>query len=408
MPSPYSRYAHGPLVRTQLTAASLAVMFVAFSARSGDVLVSDRRVVFPVLAAAAIAALQAAPNTYTVHSGSYPLRDWRDWPDRFFETTFRFDKSDLPALIAALRLPATIRTGGYSFTADQAMTVLLLRFAGLNGHHTHVQTGLRPSASSTLNSWTLDYLYDTWYVPLLASDLKRWTPEFPVWADAVFAKTGRKGFHNVVGFIDGTLRGIARPAEAQDIWFNGHHWTHGVLWQAFTAPCGLIIDLAGPMPGRAHDCRILNKSRLLPRFVAACAAAGYAIGTFLIYADAGYHNSAVLQAPFRRIAGAYASAAHRSLNRLMSRVRIVVEWGFGRVTALWPFFRFSGGQKLGRQPIGQMYVVAVLLTNAHCCLHGNQTCQYFGLEPPTLEDYFGQAPPQPAGRAQAWDPNLPC
>jgi hypothetical protein len=64
-------------------------MFVAFSARSGDVLVSDRRVVFPVLAAAAIAALQAAPNTYTVHSGSYPLRDWRDWPDRLFETTFR-------------------------------------------------------------------------------------------------------------------------------------------------------------------------------------------------------------------------------------------------------------------------------------------------------------------------------
>jgi hypothetical protein len=53
-----------------------------------------------------------------------------------------------------------------------------------------------------------------------------------------------------------------------------------------------------------------------------------------------------------------------------------------------------------------MYVTAVLLTNAHCCLYGNQTSEAFGLSPPSLEDYFGQAPPQPAGRAQAWDNNV--
>ena len=35
-----------------------------------------------------------------------------------------------------------------------------------------------------------------------------------------------------------------------------------------------------------------------------------------------------------------------------------------------------------------MYIVCALLRNAITCLYGNQTSEFFDLEPPTLEEYF--------------------
>ena len=387
------------------SAVMLGFMALVF-AGTGDDPSEHAAGAFALVAGGTLAAAAYAPNTYSVHTGTYERRTWKDWNEHLFEASFRFDRADMPRLIRAMEVPPQIHTRSRRvFTDDEALTVLLLRFNGLNLHQIHQQTGIRPSAASELLGWMYDFVWDRWYVSLLASDLTRWTPHFPDWAAAIFDKTKGLGFANVVGFIDGTLRGIAKPAESQDIYFNGHHWKHGILWQAWMSPIGLVIDLAGPMTGRRHDTHILKKSRLCSRFSAALLGAGYALGTFVLYADAGYWNTPVLQATFMRVGGAM-SAAKRRLNRVMSRVRITVEWGFGRVLGLWSFFRFEKGQQLGRMPVGKMYVVAVILTNAHCCLYGNATTLYFDLEPPSLEDYFGQAPPQPAGRAQAWDDNV--
>ena len=412
MPSLYSRFTHNPLQRMLLVQAggvfllsTLALFGSSDTSRSGAASPIGDASAYTLLIGAILAACSAAPNTYTVHSGAYPSRDWRDF-DEHFEALFRFDKADISRLVHALQLPSKVVTRDRkTFTRDQAITVLLLRFNNYTLHKIHRETGIRPSNASTLLSWLYDFMWDKWYVRLLASDLKRWTPEFQEWADAVFEKTGGIGFDNTPAFIDATLRGINRPAFSQDIWFNGHHWEHGVLWQALTAPNGLIIDLAGPMTGRRHDRQLLKKSRLTSRWMAANVAAGWAPGRFRMYADAGYWTSPALQAAYHRKNGAIA-ADKRQLNFVMSKVRIAVEWGFGRVIALWPFFNFKAGQNLGRSPVAKMYVTAVLLSNAFCCINGSQTCEYFGIYPPSLEDYFGQAPPQPAGRAQAWDDNV--
>lgn len=412
MPSPFSRYLHTPLERATLLSASGAFLLHAVAGKSeresaaGGALDDDSSLDFAVLACAGLALCSVESNTYSVHSGEYPQRDWRDWDPHLFEALFRFDRADIPRLRDALCLPAVIRTRDRKvFTSDQAITLLLLRFHGYDLHELHRMTGVRPSGASALLSHVYDFVWDKWYVSLLASDLKRWAPEFPEWSSAVFEKTERRGFDNTPVFVDGTLRGICRPAHSQDIWFNCHHWMHGVLWQALTAPNGLVIDLAGPMNGRRHDRHILKKSKLLSRFAAANVSAGFAPNRYRIYADAGYWISLVLQAAYHRAKG-FLAADKRALNRVMSTVRILVEWGFGRVLALWPYFSFTPGQQLGRVPVAKMYVTAVLLTNAHCCLYGNQTSEAFGLSPPSLEDYFGQAPPQPAGRAQAWDNNV--
>ncbi|CAN0270807.1 unnamed protein product [Hapterophycus canaliculatus] len=44
--------------------------------------------------------------------------------------------------------------------------------------------------------------------------------------------------------------------------------------------------------------------------------------------------------------------------------------------------------KLELSPIGNCYMVASLLTNAHTTLYGCQTSTYFGMMSPILEQYF--------------------
>ena len=190
MPSPYSRFAHTPNERTLLRRAGAVLMATAVlddsvpdmeEAEQEDADACAETLFF----GAAIAAASEEPNRYNIHTGSYKLRDWRDWEEDKFEATFRFDKADVGRLAAALQLPATIRTRERNvFTRDQAITVLLLRFNNLPLLNIFKETGLRPSRASSILSWLYDFLWDKWYVRLLASDLKRWTPYFEEWSSA--------------------------------------------------------------------------------------------------------------------------------------------------------------------------------------------------------------------------------
>ena len=76
-------------------------------------------------------------------------------------------------------------------------------------------------------------------------------------------------------------------------------------------------------------------------------------------------------------------------NQSMSKVCECVEWGFGKVVAVFAFVDFKKNQKVYLQPVGHMYVTAVLLTNIHTCFYSSQTSQYFGLEPPNVHEYLG-------------------
>ncbi|KAJ1383160.1 hypothetical protein B484DRAFT_411233, partial [Ochromonadaceae sp. CCMP2298] len=75
-------------------------------------------------------------------------------------------------------------------------------------------------------------------------------------------------------------------------------------------------------------------------------------------------------------------------NSKMSRVRIGVEWGFGKVYARCPLLKHVDKMKLQAMDVGRRVRVAVLLTNAHTCLRQSQTGEYFECRAPTLEEYF--------------------
>ena len=78
----------------------------------------------------------------------------------------------------------------------------------------------------------------------------------------------------------------------------------------------------------------------------------------------------------------------QAFNAEMSNVRTSVEWLFGDIINYFKFLDFKKNLKIGLSSVGKMYLVCALLRNALTCLYGNQTSQYFGLDPPSLQDYF--------------------
>lgn len=67
---------------------------------------------------------------------------------------------------------------------------------------------------------------------------------------------------NCFGFIDGTLREIARPKYNQRVMYNGHKRVHGIKYQSVVTPNGLIANLSGPFEGKRHDSVMLHGSGL--------------------------------------------------------------------------------------------------------------------------------------------------
>ncbi len=104
-----------------------------------------------------------------------------------------------------------------------------------------------------------------------------------------------------------------------------------------------------------------------------------------IYGDGGYVQRDWLQIPFR---GANLTREQKDFNIKMSRVHALVEWGFGKVSTIWAFANYYTNQKVFHQPIGTYFLIASLFTNAHTCLYGSEISAYFGLAPPSLEEYF--------------------
>ena len=88
-----------------------------------------------------------------------------------------------------------------------------------------------------------------------------------------------------------------------------------------------------------------------------------------VFGDPAYPLRVHLQAPYRN-------------------GRVTVEWLFGNIINDFKFLDFKKNVKSGMSSVGKMYLVWALLHNAITCLYGNSTAEFFGLNPPSLEDHF--------------------
>ena len=104
-----------------------------------------------------------------------------------------------------------------------------------------------------------------------------------------------------------------------------------------------------------------------------------------VYGDSAYPIRAHLQRPYK---GAVLNPAQQDFNTSMSTVRSSVEWIFGDIVNYFKFLDFKKNLKIGLSAVGKMYVTCALMQNARNILYGSVTSEYFGVNPPTLEEYF--------------------
>jgi len=72
----------------------------------------------------------------------------------------------------------------------------------------------------------------------------------------------------------------------------------------------------------------------------------------------------------------------------MSSVRIIVEWGFGKVKNVCPLLNSYKYLQLQKLDVNMILKVVVLLTNIHTIINGSNQNTYFNTNVPTLERYF--------------------
>jgi hypothetical protein len=193
----------------------------------------------------------------------------------------------------------------------------------------------------------------------------------------------KSGLSICFAFIDGTVRPMCKPSVLQGSCYNGKDRTHALKYQAVTTPDGMFLQLSGPWPGSRHDQFMVKESGILEYVVDLPRRADGAL--FVIYGDQGYSTAPGIETPYFDDA---VDAAHAAYNEAMSASRICVEWSFGGILQNWAHNAFTPQQQLlSNRKIGQVYIVAALLTNFLNCLRPNNTSQYFGLSPPVLEVY---------------------
>ena len=185
------------------------------------------------------------------------------------------------------------------------------------------------------------------------------------------------------GFIDGTLRRICRPEEHQQEFYSGYKRAHCIKFQGVATPDGLLTCLHGPFEGKRHDAGVFGQTGLREQLQNRM---HLPAGVYALYADAAYPLSLCLQKGYQ---GHHLTPAQQVFNTSMSSARQSVEWPFGEVSTIFAFVDMRRQQKVGLQPIGLYYRMAVLLNNCRVCLlRGNQTSDTFQIAPPLLREYL--------------------
>ena len=306
-----------------------------------------------------------------------------NWDEAECYIDLRFHKSHLQSLLQCLQIPDRIVCPQRTTCNGMEGLCILLRKLAYPCRYTDmaVRFGRNPTELCLIYNAVLNFVYDThhhrlenWEQPFLDAE------HLASYANAI-SNCGAP-LQNCFGFIDGTVRPIARPNKYQRVMYNGHKRVHAIKLQSVVIPNGLIANLSGPYEGKRHDSTMLYESGLIPNL------RQYALhngNPFCLYGDPAYPLGVHLQGPFKE---RQLTDQMRAYNKAMSSARVSVEWLFGCISNYFQFVDFKKQQKLNLSSVGKTYVVCALLQNAMTCLYGNIVSRKFELAPPSMEEYF--------------------
>ncbi|XP_049900259.1 uncharacterized protein LOC126390142 [Epinephelus moara] len=298
---------------------------------------------------------------------------------------FRVRKCDLPVLADVLMIPDKFICDQRSVVGGMEGLCMLLKRLAYPCRYSDMMARFGQRQVPVLSMATncvLKYIYDRHHHRITQWNHGILNPAaLQTYADRIHQMGAR--LDNCFGFIDCTVQPIARPGTDQRTLYNGHKRVHSLKFQATALPSGLTGNIYGPVEGRKHDSGMLADSNLLSVLEEhAISPSGQRM---CVYGDPAYPLRVHLQAPFRH---GQLTPQMQAFNKAMNEVRVSVEWLFGDIANYFKFMDFKKNLKIKLSSVGKLYVVSALLRNALTCLYGNQTSQFFGLDPPHIQEYF--------------------
>eukprot|EP00171_Calliarthron_tuberculosum_P001768 IDg1768t1 len=300
---------------------------------------------------------------------------------------FRFEKDHIKNLLTLNGWPSSkTRTMRNRYACDAMLStcVMLRRLASpCRWKELEILFGKHASQLSEIFWESIEHLIEEQGHLIKSSLKKEYIQEnISKWSSSISIKSG--ALTNCIGFIDGTVIGISRPGDSgmQTVAYNGHKRKHALKFQAISTPDGMFLHMYGPLEGRKHDWTLYVRSNVDEQLEECLLNEGL---FHCIYGDSGYSAREYLVIPFQ---GASLSEDQVAFNKAMSKSRITVEWIFKELKLNWTSMDFKRKLRIGESPVGALYVAAALLTNVRNCIYPNPISQYFGCEPPSLEDYM--------------------
>lgn len=309
--------------------------------------------------------------------------------DEHFKDNFGFDRDEFEQVHAALKLPAYIQTDIQDMEDSRVALLMLLGYLrGRSLRGLESQWGWSKSRISRIRSEIAQLILDQWghlldvsKCSLLSKDqLQRYALQI----------RHHCGVDLIWGFVDGTLRPVARPSKGQEAVYNGWKHIHALKYQIISTPDGLIFA-QGPWDGSENDWSVWNKSGVAEWLQ--CSSFQEDGKMLYLFGDKGYHLDHHLIVPFK---GVSLSPEQTRFNVIMSQYRITVEWAIGSIGVLFPRLNNRQQQKFLLTPVASDYLVGIILRNALSCLKGNTTSQYFSLDPPSIDMYFTEQVQSPS------------
>ena len=152
----------------------------------------------------------------------------------------RVNKRDQPLLAECLQIPdAFVCNQGSVFEGMEALCILLRRHSYPCMYSDMIpRFGRQAPVLSMVTNKVLDFIYGTH-----GRRIKEWNHDLlsparlQTYADAVYAKGA--ALENCFGFVDGTVRPIARPDENQRVVCNGHKRVHALKFQSVVLSNGI-------------------------------------------------------------------------------------------------------------------------------------------------------------------------
>jgi hypothetical protein len=179
--------------------------------------------------------------------------------------------------------------------------------------------------------------------------------------------------------------------------YSGYKKIHGVKYQTVELPNGMCMDSYGPVSILHSDPELVTLSNLEEKLTAL---SEDTVKQYVIYGDGIFAHTPHLKS--KHIGET--TREERYENGIMFKIRVPNEWAYGITENLFSSLKWYPGLRIKQNhEHAYYYMTGLLLRNAHCCINGNQTSQYFDCRPPTLEEYFGRRVADYLPGAQAHD-----